>query len=393
MSSFIVGYPFIAPSTWDTGQASGNINSTFYPASATPQTTLPVLPANYKLTELWAYLNVTTGRNTTIPIGVIDINGGTNTTKPRLHVETVPLTDANGTGWQWVKVTGLNIDFSAHVGKRLAAAMGRPADGTLVQFRYAAVPDAPFGGWYISSRGADYTLPDPFPSGGAAEFVSLYAVFEPIRSVIITGTTAFLDNFNRANGDIGSNYETMAAASGLPLTVFNNQLRGPTSTILSAMSSVSPLTTVFSPDQDAIIRYTAISNFDFAGPAVRINPINSTGYILGLDGVNNQGRRISRMDNGVITNLGAAVAIIPNVGDVFTLRAVGSLISAYRNGILVASASDSTYSTGQPGVYYKKENNNGTQMDNFIAVNVSTTGGSLAVMTTAGSRGLVIGTQ
>ncbi len=184
MYSFTVGYPFIAPSTWDTGQGSGNLNAAFYPESSTPETTLPVLPANFRLTELWAYLNVTAARNTTIPIGVIDINGGTVNTKPRLHVETVPLTDANGTGWQWVGVTGLNIDFSAHAGKRLAAAMGRPADGALVQFRYSAVSGTPFGGWYISGRGADYTLPNPFPSGGEAEYVSLYAVFKPINPFI-----------------------------------------------------------------------------------------------------------------------------------------------------------------------------------------------------------------
>ncbi len=206
-------------------------------------------------------------------------------------------------------------------------------------------------------------------------------------------TTTFFDNFNRADGSIGSNYVTMVTGSGLPLAITNNQINASSgvSNIEISLSSISSSVATFSSDQQAIIRYTAISGFDFGGPAVRVDPINGNGYILFLDGVDAPGRRITRLDGGVRTNIGANVGIVPNVGDVFTLRAVGSLISAYRNGILVASASDATYTTGQPGVFYKKENNNGTLMDNFIAANVSTTGGSLVIMTNTGSRGLVVG--
>ena len=389
MSSFIVGYPFIAPSTWDTGQGSGNINSTFYPESATPQTTLPVLPANYRLTELWAYLNVTTGRNTTIPIGVIDINGGTNTTKPRLHVETIPLTDTNGTGWQWVKVTGLNIDFSAHAGKRLAAAMGRPADGALVQFRYAAVPDAPFGGWYISGRGADYTLPDPFPSGGAAEFVSLYAVFEPIRSVIMTGTTAFLDDFNRANGDIGSGSNYTVLSGSLSFNIINNTVRASTATPSTARVMVSTASAVFGPDQEVSITYQTSFNADVGGPMVRADATNGHGYFFNGD-TNNRG--IRRLVSG--SSVGIQNVLFPVIsGDTIKLRVVGTTITIYRNGILMDTVTDATLSSGQPGISYAWSNIGATRLDNFIAANVSTTGGSLAIMTPEGSGRLVIGTQ
>lgn len=37
-------------------------------------------------------------------------------------------------------------------------------------------------------------------------------------------------------------------------------------------------------------------------------------------------------------------------GDVITATIVGNLISAYRNGILIATATDSTYTTGRPGL-------------------------------------------
>jgi hypothetical protein len=187
---FVVGYTPIGASTWDTGQNSGTINSTFFPGSDSPQTTLPALPANFKLTEMWTYLNIGSGRNTTIPIGVIDINGGTANTKPLLYSENMTMSDSGGTGWRWIGITGLNVNFSEHAGKRLAAASGRPADGALVQFRYEVVSGTPFGGWSITNRGVDYSLPNPFPSGQAAEYVSLYAIFEPINPYIEVGQSS-----------------------------------------------------------------------------------------------------------------------------------------------------------------------------------------------------------
>jgi len=177
--SFTIGYTTIAPSIWDTNKAGGNINSSIYPGTNTPQVDLPTLPANYKLTELWAYLNVSGSHETTIDLGIIDINTGTNSTKPLLYSGSIDLSAGElGTGWQWVGTSTLNVDFSDHVGKRLAPAMGRPRDGQLVQFRYQTV--TPTGGWYIASRGSNYDIPSPWPSGGSAEYVSLYAIFERI---------------------------------------------------------------------------------------------------------------------------------------------------------------------------------------------------------------------
>lgn len=180
--TFVVGYTPIAPSTWDTNQNNGNLNSSFFPATSTAEIDLPTLPANFKLTQLWAYLNVSASHNTTIDIGVIDVNTGTTSTKPLLYSASMALNTGSGTGWRWVGNSNLNVDFSSHIGKRMAAAMGRPLDGQKVDFRYQSVSGR--GGWYIGSRGANYTIPNPFPANGAAEHVSLYAVFTPINSYI-----------------------------------------------------------------------------------------------------------------------------------------------------------------------------------------------------------------
>lgn len=187
---FYVGYTSSAASIWNTNNNSGNVNSSIYPATNTPETDLPPLPEGYMLTELWAYLDVSGSHHTKIDLGVIDINTGTTSTKPLLYSASVAL-DADGPGgigWQWVGVTNLDVDFSSHAGKRMAAAMGRPHDGQRVQFRFASV--SPTGGWLIGSRGSQYNIPSPWPSGGSAEHVSLYAVFDKIPTRIRASTEA-----------------------------------------------------------------------------------------------------------------------------------------------------------------------------------------------------------
>lgn len=206
--SFNVGYTPIAPSIWTTNANGGTINSTFFPQTGTAEVDLTPLPANFKLTEMWAYLNVSASHATQIDLGVIDVNTGTNSTKPLLYSASISLTAADGTGWKWLGVTGLNIDFSAYVGKRMAAAMGRPLDGQNVDFRYQTTTGNQ-GGWSITGRGSNYLIPNPFPSGQAAHFVSLYTVFKPINPFIEVTT----------NASEGKQITLSSAIVGTPLTM------------------------------------------------------------------------------------------------------------------------------------------------------------------------------
>lgn len=60
------------------------------------------------------------------------------------------------------------------------------------------------------------------------------------------------------------------------------------------------------------------------------------------------------------------------VGDVVKLRVEGSTLSAWVNGALVSSGTDSTYSSGQPGMWGEWNNIRGTTLDNFIADDLAT---------------------
>lgn len=51
------------------------------------------------------------------------------------------------------------------------------------------------------------------------------------------------------------------------------------------------------------------------------------------------------------TNLAQVFGVpIPNTGDIFSAKIVGNKISSYLNGVLLATATDSTYTTGDPGM-------------------------------------------
>lgn len=195
----------------------------------------------------------------------------------------------------------------------------------------------------------------------------------------ITGSavTLFMDDFNRANGPIGQNYESSAYTTGSygtqSLTILNNQVRAP-QTSRNCFSAVSPSAQTFSVDHEATVTYGALSTSDRAGPLVRGNPLSGSGYALTLDGTSAGNRRINKLLTGsyvLIDGLSLGNISIPvKVGDQVTLRAVGNTISAYKNNQLVDSVTDNDYSTGGPGLFYDSGNSNITYIDNFIATDI-----------------------
>jgi hypothetical protein len=162
-----------------------------------------------------------------------------------------------------------------------------------------------------------------------------------------------------------------------------------------SLNSIKSSVTSFSPNQSAQVTYTALTatGFDFAGPAVRVNPVTGTGYVLHLDAISAGGRVLSRVTGSVRTTIGATV-LVPAIGDVFRLEASGSTLRVYKNNVLVVTETDDTYASGQPGLYYKRENNGGTRMDNFIAADIPTTNAtSLCIMSQAQIGKLIVGSQ
>jgi hypothetical protein len=181
----------------------------------------------------------------------------------------------------------------------------------------------------------------------------------------------FIDDFNRADGTIGSNYDTAAGFNSL--AVSSNTVRADGLNALS-LNSIKSSVKTFSANQEAQVTYTAFNPtyFDSAGPAVRVTPESGSGYVLHIDRLDDGARRLCRVTGSVRTTIGT-VNLPAVAGDTFKLTASGSRLLVYKNEILIDSVTDATYPTGQPGLYYNRGNSNTTRMDNFIAADIPTT--------------------
>lgn len=83
----------------------------------------------------------------------------------------------------------------------------------------------------------------------------------------------------------------------------------------------------------------------FAGVGVRLNTAAS-GYILQTDGTTTT---LVRYNVGVATNLVTGIGSVAN-GDTLQIRVAGPNLSCYKNGALIASATDSNLTLGNPGI-------------------------------------------
>ena len=191
----------------------------------------------------------------------------------------------------------------------------------------------------------------------------------PVSASMISANV-FIDDFNRADGALGSNYDTVTTFGSL--VVNSNTARAGSGQRF--FNSIKSSVKTFSPNQEAQVTYTAFNPtyFDTAGPAVRVTPENGTGYILFIDRLDDGARRLRRISGSVNTVIGT-VNLPAVAGDTFKLTASGSRLLVYRNGRLVDSVTDTTYPTGQPGLFYDLGNSNTTRMDNFIAADIPTT--------------------
>lgn len=180
----------------------------------------------------------------------------------------------------------------------------------------------------------------------------------------------FADDFNRADGALGSNWATVGTRSQ-PTIVSNRFAVTSAPSIRAAAVATSAAT--FTADHEATITAAVLGSADFLGPAVRVDATNGTGYMIYTDGTNSSNRRVYRFTNAGTTNIGG-VNISCTAGDTLTLRAVGSTITAYKNGVLVDTISDATYTSGQPGIFYERGNNGTSRGDDFTATDIG--GGS-----------------
>lgn len=201
------------------------------------------------------------------------------------------------------------------------------------------------------------------------------------RNIDNTQNILFQDDFNRADGSIGSNYQIASGSTSL-MTISSNTISTPSGRQLNCVSTGS---IVFPPDQEAELSYVALNNFDYFAAAVRVNPTNGTAYSLRILPEVNVVQLITVV--GTSFNIITGITQRTSVGDIWTIRAVGNLISAYYNGLRLMSVTDSTYTSGQPGMFYVPDNVRATRCDNFKARTVRNTFN----WSSTGTQGRIIG--
>lgn len=109
------------------------------------------------------------------------------------------------------------------------------------------------------------------------------------------------------------------------------------------------------------------------------------GYQFQTDGQSDSSLYV--MVGGSGTALATDNTITYTSGDVFKLECVGSLITVYKNGTSILSASDSTYNSGFPGIG-GDQTSSGVLLGSFEADNAS--GGSPGVHTVSGSGSFTV---
>lgn len=179
---------------------------------------------------------------------------------------------------------------------------------------------------------------------------------------------SFNDNFNRADGALGSNWAIPSGMSGLQ--IISNAVNGAGAPSVRC-SHVATSAATFTADQEATITISARGNSDLIGPAVRVDNAGATGYAIRSDGQNLNSNRVisfSGTTQTVLANSTTNIQFAAN--DTVTLRAVGTTITVLVNGVTVQSFTDSTLSSGQPGIFYRRDNTGATRGDDFTATDI-----------------------
>jgi hypothetical protein len=183
-------------------------------------------------------------------------------------------------------------------------------------------------------------------TAGAPE-ISLYrnGGTTPTIDNFAAGDNIVSDNFNRANGGLGSNWETVGA--GPALEIASNFVIAPST---NAEARVSLWNGSFEDDQwaEAFIDFQAATGS--LGLEVRDDGTGTTSYFF----------QWAADDGGTINiykNIAGSFTVLDEVTGVGTgeayirLEAIGTSIKVYADGVEVMSATDSDITSGRPGIW------------------------------------------
>ena len=200
------------------------------------------------------------------------------------------------------------------------------------------------------------------------------------------------DDFNRANGAPGANWSAYATAGNWSIN--SNTLRFVTDGIGNNEALRWVGAAMDSADYSVEITITKAANdFQGPGPAARLQAGSLSGYAINAYG---DAYYLVRLDSGSETTL-ASWGSGPGTSAV-TLRieAEGSTIRMFVAGVQRASVTDSTYSTGSPGIACGNFDGGNVTFDNwtsadFAAVAIEgTLTGTLGTLTSSAAAALTI---
>jgi len=186
-------------------------------------------------------------------------------------------------------------------------------------------------------------LSTTFPSGlGANRTLSIPDLtgYLPVTGYL----NSAYDNATRANGGIGANW-----------TLTNNGINISSNNFVGTVGATNDVAywsaSLFGPSQFSQVTLTALNGTsDFPGVAVLLSGSGAAtqGYNCVEDTTNIFIQRISGTSNTTLTSAASAGAI----GDILRLEvAPGGVLTCYKNGVSTLTATDTAYTSGQPGLF------------------------------------------
>jgi len=189
----------------------------------------------------------------------------------------------------------------------------------------------------------------------------LCGIFLPAEGGAAPGVS-FTDDFNRANADPMSQPAVGTWTNGPggfgSCKIASNTLEASTA---AAYCGARVLTPVFGADQKATVTLSAIAGSFFEGPCVRMqSAVSGSCYHL-MTGGSGAILRVYKVTDstgtamiaGDFVQLGADIIPAPVLvgGDTISLEAIGTTLNVYQGATLIATRSDATWATGQPGLH------------------------------------------
>jgi len=159
--------------------------------------------------------------------------------------------------------------------------------------------------------------------------------------------TSASDDFNRANGSLGGNWSTC----GVNSWVISSNRAVPA--VAAAFNAMRYTGASFAADQECQCIPQPIGGF-FPGPAVRLDA-SGNGYAALVDSAS-AGWRLARLEAGSNNDLATGTETFNGTTDTLKVRAVGTTISLWRNGVQLASVTDVASSSGAPGLWSYESN-------------------------------------